>query len=259
LPAVVAVVFSVVSSAQVPAPPPVSGSAVVVTGQTGSLPSARSILDRHLQAVGGREAVLRHSSTVLRGTLSMPKAGLTGNLVMYRAKPNKSIVTVTLPGLGEVTEAFDGSHAWSHSPMTGPMLLEGKQLVDRKFDSEFFGELHDEGRYVSITTLERTDFEGRPCYKVRFVRKTGTEDIEFYDVATGLKAGSITTRETPMGTVTGTSVESEYRKFGDLLHPTMQRIQMAGIEQVITVTAVEYDNVPPSVFEMPAAIKALIK
>src|SRR5688500_3507689 len=95
LPAVVAVVFSVVASAQVPARPPASGSAVIVTGQTGSLPSARSILDRHLQVVGGREAVLRHSSTVLRGTLSMPKAGLTGNLVMYRAKPNKSIVTVT--------------------------------------------------------------------------------------------------------------------------------------------------------------------
>ena len=31
---------------------------------------------------------------------------------------------------------------------------------------------------------------------MQLVRKSGGEDIEFYDVATGLKAGSITTRET---------------------------------------------------------------
>ena len=63
-----------------------------------------------------------------------------------------------------------------------------------------------------MTTLGTIDFEGRPCYKVRLVRKTGGEDIEFYDVATGLKAGSITTRETPMGTITGTTVESRLQE-----------------------------------------------
>ena len=83
--------------------------------------------------------------------------------------------------------------------MTGPMLLEGRQLDEKRFDSEFYSELRNESRYASVTTLERVDFEGRPCYKVRLVRKSGGEDIEFYDVATGLKASSTTTRETQMG------------------------------------------------------------
>ena len=113
--------------------------------------------------------------------------------------------------------------------MTGPMLLEGKQLDEKRFDSEFHSELRNDNRYVSLTTLERVDFEGRPCYKVRLVRKTGGEDIEFYDVATGLKAGSITTRETQMGTVTGTAVESNYKKFGNLLQPTMVKSQIGGL------------------------------
>jgi hypothetical protein len=34
---------------------------------------------------------------------------------------------------------------------------------------------------------------------------------------------------------------------------------MMGVEQLITITAIEYDNVSPSVFEPPAQIKALIK
>ncbi len=103
--------------------------------------------------------------------------------------------------------------------MTGPMVLEGRQLEEKRFDADFHGELRGADRYASMTTLERTDFEGRPCYKVRLVRKSGGEDTEFYDVETGLKAGSITTRETQMGTVTGTTVATNYRKFGNLLHP----------------------------------------
>jgi hypothetical protein len=232
---------------------PPSGAAAV------KLPSARSILDRHVTAIGGRDAVLSHTSTFARGSLSMPAAGMTGAVEIYGARPNKTLLKVSLNGVGEVSEGFDGTHGWSLSPMTGPMLLEGRQLEEKRFDSEFYSELRSADRYQSVTTLEETTFEGRPCYKVRLVRKTGGEDIEFYDVATGLKAGSITTRETQMGTVTGTTVERDYRKFGNLLQPTTVKSQVGGMEQVITITSIAFDTVSPSVFDMPAGIKALIK
>jgi hypothetical protein len=228
-------------------------------GAPAKLPSARSVLDKHLAAIGGRQAVLSHTSTRATGTISMPATGLNGAVEIYGAHPNRTLLKVSLDGVGEVLEGFDGKHGWSNSPMTGPMLLEGRQLEEKRFDSEFHAELRNDNRYVSLTTLERVDFEGRPCYKIRLVRKTGGEDIEFYDVATGLKAGGITTRETQMGTVTGTAVESNYKKFGNLLQPTMVKSQIGGLQQVITITAVEYDNVPASVFELPAGIKALLK
>ena len=223
------------------------------------LPSARSILDKHLAAIGGRQAVLSHKSTHATGTLSMPAAGVTGAVDIYGAHPNRTLLKVSLAGVGEVLEGFDGTHGWSISPMTGPMLLEGKQLEEKRFDSEFHGELRGDDRYVSLTTLERVDFEGRSCYKVRLVRKTGGEDIEFYDVATGLKAGSITSRETQMGTVTGTTVETDYKKFCNLLQPTTVRSQVGGLQQVITISSVDYDNVPVSTFDLPSGIKALLK
>lgn len=248
------------ASAQLPAPArppaaPVEGAAA----EGGALPSARSILDRHLAAIGGREAVLRHNSTHAKGTLTMPAAGITGTLEVYAARPNKSLLTVSLGGVGEVTEAFDGTTGWSVSPMTGPMLLEGKQLEEKRFDADYDSELRSDARYDSITTIEKTEFDGRECYKVRLVRKTGREDLEFYDVQTGLKAGSITTRETPMGTVTGTVTETDYRKFGGLLQPTTIRSQIGSLQQVITIASIEYDTVPPSVFDVPPDIKALLR
>ena len=255
---------AVALSAQFPAPArPPRIPAETVTPQDGravvQLPSARSILDRHLAAIGGRQAVMSHKSTHASGTLSMPAAGVTGAVDIYGAHPNRTLLKVSLGGVGEVLEGFDGTHGWSISPMTGPMLLEGKQLDEKRFDSEFYGELRGDTRYQSLTTLEQVDFEGRRCYKVRLVRKTGGEDIEFYDVGTGLKAGSITTRETQMGTVTGTTVETDYKKFGNLLQPTTVRSQVGGIQQVITISSIEYDQVPATIFELPAGIKALLK
>ena len=224
-----------------------------------ALPTARSILDRHLTAVGGRDAILAHSSTKATGVFSVASAGLTGTLEVFAAKPNKNLVRIQLPGVGEIVEGFDGTHGWTVSAMTGPMLLEGKQLEEKKFDADFHAELHDDTRYESITTMEVTDFDGRACYKLRLVKKGGGEDFEFYDVKTGLRAGRTGTRETPMGTVTGTAVESDYRKFGKLLLPTSIRNTLMGTEQVITIKTVEFDTVPANAFEPPAAIKALLK
>jgi len=252
-------------SAQFPPParPPKTAAEPLKEGAAAAaaakLPSGRSILDKHVAAIGGRQAVLGHTSTRATGTLSMPATGLSGSLEIYGALPNRTLLKISLAGVGEVQEGFDGTHGWSLSPMTGPMLLEGRQLEEKRFDSDFYSELRSEDRYASVTTLERVDFEGRSCYKVRLARKAGGEDIEFYDAATGLKAGSITTRETQMGTVTGTTIESDYRKFGNLLQPTTVRSHVGGVDQVITISSIEYDRVPASVFELPAGIKALLK
>ena len=250
--------FAQAQTAPAPAPATPSTKQVPKTDQT-NLPSARSIVDRHIAAVGGKAAILAHSSSRATGTFTVASAGMTGAIEVFAAKPDRSIVKITIPGVGEVIEAYDGKNGWTLSAITGPMLLEGKQLEEKKFDTDFFGELHDNSRYESMTTIERSEFDGRQCYKVRLVRKGGGEDFEFYDVETGLKAGRIATRETPMGTVTGTSTESDYKKFGNLLQPTTVKNTMMGVQQLITITSIEYDNVSPSVFDPPAQIKALIK
>ena len=224
-----------------------------------ALPSARSVIDRHIEAIGGRKAVLGRSSTRAAGTISVPSAGLTGTVEVLAAKPNKTLMRISIGGIGDIEEGFNGTVGWSLSAITGPALLEGKQLEQRRFDSDFFGELHDDARYESMTTVEETEFEGRSCYKLRLVRKGGGEDFEFYDVKTGLKAGSISTRTIPMGDVTSTTVESDYRRFGNVLTATSITLTGMGMQQLLKLNAVEIDSVDPSVFEPPAPIKALLK
>jgi len=184
---------------------------------------------------------------------------MTGDAEVFAAKPDKSLARFTLGGIGQMEEGYNGAVGWTLSPMTGPALAEGKELEQKRFDADFLADLHLDTRYESMTTVEKVAFDGRPCYKIRLVRRGGEEEFEFYDVATGLKAGSISTQQSPMGPITATVIETDYKKFGPLLQPTTVRSNMMGVEQIITVKSVEYDNVDPSAFNPPAAIKALVK
>jgi len=239
--------------------PPAQAPAVQAPAAT-MLPSGREIIDRHIKAIGGRAAVLSHTSMHTTGTYAVPASGMTGTVETYSAaNPDRALQRVNVPGVGEILTGYDGQHGWTVNPMMGPMLQQGKELEQARYDSDFYGELRDAKKYKSITTVEKITFEGRPCYKVSLVRPDGSEDFEFYDVETGLRAGSINTRESPMGAVTSTSVEAGYRKFGNLLQATTLTVKAMGIEQKITLAAVEYDDVAAGAFEPPATVKALIK
>jgi len=246
------------TSAQTPQPSP-RRAAPAPARSDAPLPTARTIIDRHIAAVGGRKAILARSSLHATGTVSIASQGMTGQVELFAAKPNKMLQRITLGGIGGLEEGFDGTIGWSLSPMTGPALAQGSELEQKRFDADFYAELHDAARYQSMTTLEKADFDARPCYKIRLVRPGGAEEFEFYDVETGLRAGGISTRDSPMGPITSTTIEGGYKRFGALLQATTLKQTALGLEQVVTLTTIEYDTVSPATFEAPAAIKALVK
>ena len=84
------------------------------------LPAAREVIDRHVREIGGREAVLAQSSTHVVGTVSLPAAGISGEMEAFHAKPNKFLQRLVLPGIGTVEEGFDGTVAWSMSAPDRP-------------------------------------------------------------------------------------------------------------------------------------------
>jgi hypothetical protein len=223
------------------------------------LPSARTIIDKYVQAIGGRKAILAHSSSHATGTFTVASAGISGNIEIYNAKPAKSLVKTNIGGIGEILEGFDGTHGWGISPMTGPSLAEGTELEQKRFDADFYSDLHDEARYTSMKTVEKTVFEGRPAYKLSLVKKIGGEDVEYFDAETGLKIGTTGSREGPMGSMNITVSQTDYKKFGDVMVPTTIKQSVSGVSNVITITSMEFDNVPPTTFDVPERIKALIK
>jgi hypothetical protein len=250
-----AVLFVVPFYAQAPAPATAKSEPAKA-----ELPDGRELIERHVKAIGGRKALLAHTSMHAKGTLAVAASGINGPIEIFTAaNPDRVIVKTSVAGIGDILEGFDGSHGWMVSPMTGPMLKVEKELQQAKLDADFYGELRDPKKYLSVKTVEKATFDGRPCYKVALRRIDGVEDVDYYDASTGLRAGSVNTRETAMGTMTVTSTVGGYKKFGDMLVVTTQSQKVMGVEQTLTLTSVEFDKVDPAVFTPPDQIKALIK
>jgi len=225
----------------------------------GDLPSAQRIIDRHIQALGGAEALRALKSQRAVGKLAIPANGMSGSVEIFTMRPNKILVKQNIEGIGNVSEGFDGTHAWTLSAMTGPMLTTGAALEQKKLDSDFEAGLNPALRYSAMKTVAKEMFDGKEVYRVSMTRKEGGEDIGFFDITTGLKAGAIATREGPMGAMQVTSTTTDYKKFDKVMMPTTIKQSVSGIDIVITITSVELDKVEPAVFELPAEIKALIK
>ena len=255
LPALVALALALLAAACQPSAPETPAPADQPAASSSALPPARQIIDRYLQAIGGREAMQRIQSIKSVATLSF--SGLNGEMTAYMARPNRLLVHTSLPGVGEIRTGYNGEVAWSMDPVQGPRLLTGRELEEMRERARFDQMMKDPSTYTSVQTVQRTTFEGRPAFEIKIVRPSGREETEFYDTETGLQLGQITTQSSAMGQIQVTTVMSDYQRFGPLLMAT-KAIQRLGPQEIsVTTKSVEYDVVPDSVFALPAEIRAL--
>jgi hypothetical protein len=223
------------------------------------LPSAKDIVAKHVAAIGGEAAFKAVKSIHAKGTFELPAQGVKGDLEIIAARPNKMINRVEISGVGHAETGYDGKTAWSIDPLAGPSLLTGRALSEIGEDAWFDGALHASDRVKELTTVAKVEFDKRPAYQVKVVHISGVEQMEYYDVETGLQIGSESQRETPMGVLPVKAMLRDYTKFGGLMQPTVLVQSTMGIDQVIRISSYEYNDVAPTAFDPPPAIKALIK
>lgn len=223
-----------------------------------ALPPAKDLIAKFVAATNGTAVMAKHQSVRSKGRFELPAAGMSGDLEISQARPNKTMMRITVSAIGQIEQGFDGTTAWSINPMQGPRVLTGREL-DVIREESIFGTSSRQGPNVtSAETVEKTEMNGEPCYKVKMVWKSGRETFDCYSVASGLLIASMGKQESPMGTIDVTNLISDYKDFGGQKIATRLTQQVMGNEQVLIINTVDYDVADPSVFEMPAAIKALV-
>jgi hypothetical protein len=223
-----------------------------------SLPSAKSLLERHDAAVGGRAALDKHSSMHETVTLSIAAANISGTMEEFHAKPNLYLIKQSFGG-NDLTSGFDGKTAWAIAPGAGPQVLDSSATAALKVQADFFSDYYDPSKIKSAETLEITDFDGKRCYKVKIVHFDGTDRLVYFDSATGFRAGQTETATMNGQQMERTLVMSDYKDFGGVMIPVKRAIKLPMAEVVGEITAVEFDKVEPSAFALPPEIKAMVK
>jgi len=234
-------------------------AALPMVASSQALPDGNALLAKHVAAIGGREAMAKHSSLHMSGTFSLAAMGIEGPVNVYRAKPNKFVQSIVIGTFGEQAAGFDGTTAWANVPGAGYRLLSGEMADQTREQADFFADFPETGRYTKVETVALEDFEGRKCYKVKLVKAVGGETIQYFDAETGLAAGAIRTAETQMGKMDVTIVLSDYAVQGGLKMPAKVVQKTPQGDFTLVFTGYEWDKVDPAVFNLPDGVKALVK
>jgi len=173
---------------------------------------------------------------------------------------NKSAMKLTIPGIGDITNGFDGEVAWEVNPLRGPRIKTEAEKATAQEDSDFRAVmLFAKERYSTVQCVGQADFGGESTWHVKTVLKSGRVVNEYFSLATGLRIGSQTTSESQAGVVNLSTRESEYKQFGSLKLATRTEMTTGAQKVVVTVTDVVLGTQPDSAFALPAAVKALVK
>lgn len=223
------------------------------------LPKAETILDKYVEATGGKAAYEKHHTEISKGTIELGAMGIKGAVTSYRAEPDKSLMEIDLAGLGKSREGSDGKIFWSLSSMMGPHLKEGPEKAQAMLSAKFNAELNWREVFKSAKTVGMDAVGGKECYKVELTPAEGPSVTQCYDKQSGLMVKMTLTAQSPLGEQTVDSYATDYRKEGDVMMPHKIKQSVAGQEIMMNIDSVTFNTeIPADKFVLPDEIKALV-
>ena len=221
------------------------------------LPKAETILDKSIEATGGKAAYQKIHNEISTGSMSV--SGLSGTATIYRAEPDKMLTEINFDAIGKISEGSNGKIAWSNSAVQGPHIKEGDEKDMALMMAKFDADVNWRDQFTKVETVGAETVEGKDCYKLSLTPKFGKPMTRYYDKKTGLLVKSEMTVKSPMGEMTVESTADDYRKEGDILTAHKLTNKAMGQQFGITIEKVQYNvDIPGTKWELPAEIQALL-
>lgn len=183
--------------------------------------TAEQVVEKHLAAVGGREALAKITTRKATGVMviSTPGGDLSGPLEMSAKSPNKMRALVRLdltamggPGEMVVDQLFDGTTGWMSNSMQGDTPMSGDQLESAKngyFPSPVLN-YKEHGFTIAIQPNQKVN--DRDAYVLLMTPKSGPAARMFFDAQTFMLVRSISTINNPqLGQVEQITEPTDYK------------------------------------------------
>ncbi len=222
-------------------------------------PSAEALLDDFVKAMGGREALAKLNTRVIKARIEVPAAGVSMSVTTWSARPDKMRALIESDVLGRIERGFDGTVGWEVTTTSGPRVYEGAQLDDFARDNRFDGLAAWRDWVVKAETQGAADVDGKPAWKVLVTPKRGGAQTFYFDQASALIVKLETTARTPAGDIPVGIFFSDYRDVGGVRMPHRVRQVAASQELVSTLQSVTLNaEIPAGQFDLPKDIQALL-
>jgi zinc protease len=153
---------------------------------TGGERQVDAILTQYLEALGGRAAIEKQTSRIMKASFEgfgMPAAA---GWTMYSKAPNKQMSEMEIEGMGKMLVGFDGHVAWSKNPFTGLRVKDGQELAKQKRDADFYRDLHLKTTYTNLTVKGTEKVDGADAFVVEAKPAGDTLERLYIDAKSGL-------------------------------------------------------------------------
>lgn len=224
--------------------------------QAGQLTTADAVLDRYKHALGGADAIAKVQFLTVHGEFE--GTGMSGKAsFVYYGKPFKTLMKVTRGDGSQVSTGFDGSVSWSIDSQ-GATIDKDTALEAVRRDADLQYALHQPDYFKNLDFSGIVDFEGRRCYWLHGTTHWGKDNNQFYDVETGLLVG-YRFQSDDRAAVPTIALFEDYKNFGGPLMATKMTFRTGERSRTFNYNSVSYEPLADSVFELPPAVKALLK
>jgi outer membrane lipoprotein-sorting protein len=189
----------------------------------GGTPTVDQVLDKYVQAIGGKAAIEKQTSRAGKGTFEIPAFGASGTAETYEKAPNKSAAIIDIPGFGVIREGYDGKVAWSQDPQSGLREKTGVELASTKLESEFHRAIKLKSLYPKIVIKGKEKVGDKDAIVLEATPTEGPVETWYFDAASGLLVRQDAERESPQGKMPVQVFFDEYKEFDGVKVPVAIR------------------------------------
>jgi len=215
--------------------------------------TAEQIVEKSIQASGGRKALEKMTSTVVEGLMGTESDELHNAVKYYAKAPNKRLIAMTFAEAGEMRQGFDGRLGWIQMPGEEPVELTGEQLDGARREAVFNEALKWRELYPKAELKGQEKVGGREAYAIELTPAAGKPVTHFFDAETFLLVRQMGNFETPQGAMDIRVELSDYRDVGGgVKWPFLTRQVMPVGEVIMRITELKLNAaIDDAVFAKP--------
>ncbi len=224
-----------------------------VTASPGAGQKAMDVLEKMIDAQGGRKVLASIKDTTMTGTLEILMAGMSGSLTMSLKEPNKMRMDIEMMGM-VITQAYDGEVAWGTNPQTGATEElppeQAEELKRQSYGNDIL--LNPDKHGVTYTLKDTENIEGKDYYVLVQDFPDGYQLTMYIDSKTYLLYKTNATINQLGVEAESEAFLSDWRKVEDMMTPFMLKVFIDGEEAItMTFTEVKYNTgIEDSFFKM---------
>ena len=223
------------------------------------LPEAKALLEKAVDAVGGKAKLDAVKSWYVEGQLSVSGQNITGEMKLWW-QGGDFYTEQTMIGIGTIRGGKQGDVIWSDDPINGLRKLAGAEAEQYSWGSSLLLAADWQRYFTAADTVAERQLKGKKVYDVELTSKSGAKVTLTFDAESGLQVAQSFKGSTPLGEMPIAVELQDYRDVEGLKLPFRQVTDAKLAEATQQIEKMELNGaVDATKFAMPTGGAEVVK